>query len=111
MKKHITVEQLKEIKEETLIEVIHDDVAEYILESIYVYPISDSEKDSALEQLSEKITIGKIIEILYKYDCDLEIVSAGKQWYVGVAGHIETQAIELVDALWEATKSVLEGEE
>ena len=58
--------------------------------------------------MAQQITIGKIIEVLYEYDCDIRIESAGKQWYVGVAGHIETQAIELVDALWEAVKVLLE---
>jgi hypothetical protein len=39
--------------------------------------------------------------MLKNYD-DIEMVSSGKIWYVGVAGHINTENKELVDALWEA---------
>lgn len=53
------------------------------------------------------IDIGKMIEILHQYDCDVSIYSAGAMWHVEVAAHINVQEKCLCDALWQAVKEVL----
>ena len=109
MRQHITVEQMKGVKDKVLAKYM-DLRFTHLLEAVCYYSDDIIKVNRYLKEMSKMVTIGKMIEIIYKYDCDVEIQSAGKQWYVGVAGHIETQAIELVDALWEAVKIVLEEE-
>lgn len=60
-----------------------------------------------VNDLIEKLTISKMIEILYEYDCDILIESSGSIWYVSVAGHIDTEDEELIYALWKAIKIII----
>ena len=108
MRQHITVEQMKGVKDKVLAKYM-DLRFTHLLEAVCYYSDDIIKVNRYLKEMSKMVTIGKMIEIIYKYD-DVEIQSSGKQWYIGVAGHIETQAIELVDALWEAVKIVLEEE-
>lgn len=85
MKQHITSEQLNELsskQRETIAKILNVSVA-------------------------PRLSIGQLIELLYHYDRDDEIVSAGARWDVACAGHINESAPELIDALFEAVKSVL----
>jgi len=98
MKQHITVEQLNEAH-------IMDTLNLAVMLDI---PCDSYKDDAELDKMvSERMTIGEMIDILYNYDCDVTIQSAGAMWYVEVAAHIDTQATELVDALWKAVKEVL----
>ena len=54
--------------------------------------------------LAYAMNIGNMTNMLYDYDCDVEMISSGKQWYIRVGGHINTEAKELCDALFEAIK-------
>ena len=107
MRQHITVEQMKGVKDKVLAKYM-DLRFTHLLEAVCYYSDDIIKVNRYLKEMSKMVTIGKMIEIIYKYDCDLEIVSAGKQWYIGVAGHINTESEELVDALWEAVKIILE---
>lgn len=98
MKQHITVEELNEahIIDTLTLAVILD-----------ISP-NDYKNDEDLDRMvSKRMTIGKMIDVLYSYDCDVKIESVGAMWYVDVAAHIETAAKELTDALWKAVKEVL----
>ena len=106
MRQHITVEQMKGVKDKVLAKYM-DLRFTHLLEAVCYYSDDIIKVNRHLKEMSKMVTIGKMIEIIYKYD-DVEIQSSGKQWYIGVAGHIETQAEELVDALWEAVKIILE---
>ena len=112
MKQHITVKQLGEIEIRNMdaFAIFKNEGYLYWLIGRYLLPLTMediNDIDFQLGEMAISIDIRTMIEALYEYD-DVEIQSSGKQWYVGVAGHIETQAIELVDALWEAVKIVLE---
>lgn len=119
MKQHITLEQLKEINILNINKVTKSEEIKSIIKNIKYFEKSERENypykynnvcQYLWDRLAGKITIGKMIEILYKYDCDIQIISAGKQWYIEVAAHIRRDSEELADALWEAVKYVLEVE-
>ena len=109
MKQHINKKQLQELEKKQLY---------YLAEKWAYVPLRDIEtSDNILnglieytyKDIYENITIGKMIEILYKYDCNVAIENTGKQWHVTVATHIHAQAEELIDALWEAIKKIIQN--
>lgn len=92
MRQHITVEQLQNITLQQTAQLLNmpEEVVKYMYEA----------------DLYKHFTTGKMIEILYKYSCDVTIESAGAMWYITVSGHINTQDKELCNALWKAVKGV-----
>lgn len=96
----VTVEQLNEFceikpkKAERLIEELS--------ENIDFLPLGYEE-----ETFAEQLTIGKLIEMIHKIECDIIIESAGKQWYVELNGDLITDSEHLVDALWEMVMMVI----
>jgi len=113
MKRRITVEQLQELTEEQqqrLREWWKPEHGDWYLQywiddepSLLIYDSHTYLDDMFLPLLD----IGQMIELLNNYDCDTEMQSAGNMWYVMVGGHINTQAEELCDALWQAVKQIL----
>ena len=91
MKQHITIEQLEK--------------------SGLTSKLRDILKDEYFggdNHLHEKITIGKMIEILLKFS-KVDINQECDYWvtYIGSLAFFE---LELVDSLWEAVKEVLDEE-
>ena len=100
IKKCVSVEQLNEFcetkpkKAERLIEEL--------AENIDFLPLGREE-----ETFAEQLTIGKLIEMIHRVECDIIIESAGKQWYVELGGDLITDSEYLVDALWEMVMMVI----
>ena len=126
MKQRITQEDLKQLSPEQrgkLGEWWNPDLGELvIIEGMYRVNIIRSISDFIYvediknhtdtfcynkNELLPLLNISQCIDILYKYDCDNDIISAGAKWSVGCSGHINTESTELIDALWLAVKSIL----
>ena len=97
MKQHITVEQLYDLSKE--------DRNKFMAISGYIYLINE-------DDYVEKITIGRMIEMVEKNSKDL-IISA--TWYTDEIEGFTVKCdknsyteIELCDALWESVKGVVE---
>lgn len=101
MKEHITKEQMMEVNDVVLSTKLQSDRFDSLLNQLNVLHFREAEREEILETMAQIIDIKKLISMLKNYD-DIEMVSSGKIWYVGVAGHINTENKELVDALWEA---------
>lgn len=101
MKQHITSEQLKEVDTSKLIKCFSKRV-----ENAYAYAIDKYGEESAQYALQERVTIGKMIEILSNIK-QIEILQASKWWVMFADKSIKCSGNELCDALWEAVKEIL----
>ena len=110
MKQHITLEQLNEFYINELAEKINDDYFSELVDS-FMKAENARRENLLIEKLIGYFDIGKMIEIIerkdkryiqlsrdYKTDYEVSIRRIGKRF----------TAKELVDALWEAVKYVLE---
>lgn len=97
MKQYITWKQMNELEDGQLAELLNME------EDLFVWA-----KEACINQ---EFTIGKMIEIIHSYDWDMEVGKILKKWYVDTSGYIHTEEYELVDALWEQLKYILEEEE
>lgn len=85
MKQHITHEQYNEVKE-----------VRRKLEDLGLFKAAN-------------VDIGKMIEVLYEFDCDIHIELEETIWHVCL-GSVHEYSEELADAPWEAVKEgVIDG--
>lgn len=104
MKQHITVEQVKELRQEVIAKI-----GESLYSAMYFY--SKLEHEPRWDFAANLLTIGKMIEIL---DVKSNYVSmqtvldnADTDCWIVEFNDFEWQRKELCDALWEAVKYVL----
>jgi hypothetical protein len=98
MKQHITKKQAEKSP------YVFRRVASILGYSVQVY-------DGIIEghiskNLLEEINIGFMINVLREFDCDVKIISSGQRWYIGVAGHINTEGDILCDVLWQTVEII-----
>ena len=105
MKQHITVKQLEEITYDQAKELL--DISGLIVDVNELY--FGNNEDSLIEKISQKFTIGKMIEILKSNGYgEIEMY----EQYIGEPRdekYKECVMVSSCDALWEAVKYVLEG--
>lgn len=95
MNQYITLDQLKEIDSQI--------IAEKVIRPGYIkHPV---DKLIRVKSFANKITIGKMLEILNKVE-EVSVYSMGSTWHVEIAGAEYVQH-DLCDALWEAMKKHL----
>jgi len=109
MKQHITVNQMKEISDKELAKYMGLHFT-HLLEAVCYYGADKPLGRGKLSEMSEMVTIGKMIEIISKKN---QIVietdtSPDNEWIVYIIGDgMFTPQKELVDILWSATKFVI----
>ncbi len=100
MKQNITVDQVNEIDDWTEI-LIDFNLFDYT--KIQHIGVTDKE-------ISEKFTIGKLVEILHNEECTLVIIQHSRNTEIKITRGLEVHIFndkELCNALWDAVKEVI----